>query len=412
MVGAALLGTLLVCLFAPYGWFSAGGNTLRLDHLTIPTVGLFLLVTGRLRRPSPLALVLFANLAVALLVTTMFREFAKPLDIGKNLEGMLRGPVLMTIAASVRWSERFASRIRKLLFVVMILLGVAALAERLLPTSNPFIEWLIQAYGGPVGDEGIYVGTNHKGVLLEYGRATTVFVTAPSLAMLASLCLMIVFVPGLGFTTLERASMAAAAVVAGVASASKTFWFSLPIIFVLILLQPGARRGRAIAGAAGVGLLLLAVASLDLGGEREGVLSRIAEGGPDLALMSGGRYSDEATDLSRTTDMVLERAPVLGYGMVQVPGLYYADSMLNIMLLRTGILGVILWTLGIGLQARECLRVRQGWGLVAAGTLGLTVAFFLAGPVLVMPRIGDLLFVLMGLGAAYAREAHPSATAA
>src|SRR5580700_2719945 len=90
---------LLICMFAPYGTLP---GDLRLDHVAVYVAVLVVLVR-RAGRVPPLAKALLAVVGVALIGTVARLDLFLPYQLQglKYLDGLLRGPLVYVVAASL-----------------------------------------------------------------------------------------------------------------------------------------------------------------------------------------------------------------------------------------------------------------------------------------------------------------------
>lgn len=404
-----LVAVLFIGLFSPYGLIPVAG--LRPDHLAIPVIFVLCFLLGWLKWPPPLAVALFGHALLAVFATLFFAPYAGagPLEAAKNLDGLLRGPLVLMIAASLAVQERGLRLLGRALAVVVTLLLGMALVDRL--ASDSLLSGILtSAYGGAAYQEGIWaaMGANHRALMLLTQRASAVFVTAPALAMAAVLLLNLALVPGLGLTPRARRGLMIAAVVMGILSNSKSFILGAPIAVALNL--TAARLGKlvpalAAASVLGVGLAFFAYGRV------------VAETGiePSIGLellgslyrLTGGRFGAEGWSVLDVTGTVLNESPVVGYGLGYNPALVYSDSGLNRILLHGGLVTAFIVGSGIVLQW-VWFRQHRGltpWSTLGGNTLVLSLAFFAAGAVFMMPRLNDIVFVLIGTGIAVTRAA-------
>lgn len=381
---------LLLCLFAPYGTFAAGGGTLRIDHLAVYAVAAATIALYRPQMPA-LGWAHLAVLAISLLATVAHLDFVEgdPLGAVKGTDNLIRAALVMMVAASARAPEDRAPSPLRCLGPISIALAVFAVIDRFAADTSVG-KALTELYGGPVYP---HLGVNHKGACLALGRATGPFVTAPSLAMAAVVILLVALAAPETFGR-WRIPAIACALVAGALSNSKSFVLGAPLA---VLTMATGRRMAAVAGAGAVVLAGLACAPTDVAWNP---LAGFDLADDRLDLLTAGRVTRDESILW-VSGRVMEASPAVGYGVGQAPGLPYADSAVNLYMLRAGILGLAAAVAGFALQFWRFWTAQENrWRALGWRAVLMAVAFLAAGPVLQMPRISDLFAVVVGLCAA------------
>jgi hypothetical protein len=398
-----------VCLFAPYGTFDFGGGTLRLDHFAVWALFAVLAIGGRLHFRSPLAVALLVFVAETLIGTTLHLNLVSSsyLEAAKSADGLLRGPLVMLIASSMD-SRADMRPLHRTIVAIAIALAVLGLLDRILPRTSPFLEMMIDRYGGPkrpLRPYGDWV-TNHKELMTQAHRATAVFVTAPSLGMVMVFFLVLVITPEIGFSRTDRVLLMIAAMAGGLASNSKSFVAGLGIILALFLLFGGgaSRRSAIVPSLVVVLVAWLSTSYFESGDATGGVnpLARAEEqslGHSMTFYLTGGRLGSERWSAWDPLVAVLGDAPAFGYGLGQNEDVIYSDSGVNMIVLRGGLVGLLIVGTGIALQ---WTRMSSGvsWARVGRSLMIVCLAFFFAGAVFVMPRLNDVFFTLLGVSIA------------
>ena len=406
-VPAALVaGLLFVCLFAPYGVLPFGGGTLRPDHIAVTLVFGWAIATRRIRAPGPLAAGYLGFLVVVAISSIINWDLVTGsgwLSAVKNLDGLVRGLEVLLIASSIPPTAEAGRPIVAIILGSTVLLAIMGLAERLVPDSSIVNDVLVPRYGGPVQEGTIYalLGRNHKAMLLEEGRATAVFVTAPALAMTAVFVLPTIIKAAVR-PAWVRWVLLAFAIVAGLMSNSKSFLFGVPVLLLAWSAVEG-KWGRAIAlGSAVTAVVVVAVFVLNRYQPQNSFdpfarLEEASQTDGTLYVATGGRVGDDAESIFRPTEVVLTRSPAIGFGVGMLRGVDYADSALNRLLLHGGVIGCLAFLGGLWLQLRWFYERRTSWSaLHGLLSLLMVVAFFTAGAVFMMPRVNDLAFTLIG----------------
>jgi len=415
-----MLGLLLVCLFAPYGLFSAGGGTLRPDHVLIPVVFAILLVTRRLAFPSPLCWTLYSLPLIAVLRTLLQLDvfLAEPLVALKNLDGLLRGPTVLLIASSFNATAANMRLLLRFLPPIAVTLAAFALVDRFAPTDSVVRDTLDTLYGGPVtvtdpGSIYVILGKNAKALYsLHMGRATAVFVTPPALAMASVFILVMCAVPGASLQGFGRIATVVAALVAGLASNSKSFVLGVPTASILLLFfarGSKARMGTLMAAIALLALFATAIViipTLTTSDVPVNPLSQVGDSNDLMYDLTAGRMGGAEGAVWKPLVYTLVNSPILGFGLNEVPGIAYCDSAVNRFMLHGGLVGTVLVTYGLVHQAHWFWVKRSAtpWAATGLVLLLVTIGFFTAGTVFMMARLNDLLFILIGVSMARTRH--------
>jgi len=403
----AFIILLMACLLSPYGIFSYGGGSLRPDHVLLPLVFVFLLIFGKVRMPGTFAktLILFAALSVISSIFYPELLIQNPLNALKNLDGLLRGPMVLMIASSIQWKDR-TGRIFTMFFVSLsVLFLLLALLQFIFPADSPLIELISAAYGGPAYQEGQYgdMNVNHLQLMLMTQRSTAIFVTAPSLGMASLLFILIASIPSLGLGTIWRAALMIAGFSAGLLAKSKSFLFGLFILGILgIILNRRIPKTILLLPV----FVLFTTALLVSYGIFDVGFSFMLDSYPAEFVttdfiydITGGRYGGGDWTVTDVTYDVIKESTLIGFGLGEMPGIIYSDSGLNRFLLHAGLIGTIVVATGIWVQLKWFLAFRKesSWALLGAQALLICLFLFLAGPIFVMPRINDIFFALIGI---------------
>lgn len=411
--GPFVAGLLVVCLFAPYGLSSAGGGTLRPDHLLVPAAFWLSLATGRVRRLPPLGVGYLVLLGAAVLGSFLHTEYfassaGAALDAAKNVDGLLRGMSVLLLASSLDATPRNLRLVTGALAAAIVAFAVMAVLERLQPDSSLVQDVFVPYYGGPIPLDALHasLGMNHKALLISDARATAVFVTAPALSMAAVFAL-----PVIGLLDWRRATKVAllvAAVVAGLASNSKSFLFGAPLALVaLLIFRRQASKTLLIA----LGVTLVAAAAVYVLDQYIGDASsfnpvaRLEDTNESAGLVytaSGGRVGGHGWSVFEPAWDVLTNSPLLGYGFGNKPGVIYSDSALNSLLLFGGIVGAAGFAAGLWQQVKWFYARRDAsvWAVIGGVTIVSMLGLSLAGAVFLIPRVNDIVFTLIGMSIA------------
>lgn len=403
-------GLLLVGVFSPYGLFEAGGGALRPDHIAMYLAFFGLAIAGRTRVSEPLAATLLAFAAWASIATIPWaRAFVSaPVASLKNFDQILRGPFILVIASSLRPTAKDVRAFLVALVLTAVTLATMATIERVLPPNAPIVREFVVRYGGIIYDTGVYAAmrVNHKELMNLVGRASATFVTPPALSFAAIFFLIVSAERGTGLSTFARVVLAAAGLVSGVASNSKSFVLGLPILLFMQAQRLERRRAGWVVIAVVLAAVVVGVASsLDL---NTNPLSHVADADDKLEALTAGRYGQSGSLLAIALE-VLEISPIAGFGIVnpvgRTFGLGTGDIALNKFIIFGGGIGVMIAAIGILTQIgvfRSAPKANP-WRTIGLRTMIMSLAFSVGAAIFHMPRVVDIMMTLIGVSAAMVR---------